>query len=343
MKPNIPIVDISNLERSRAAKRKSVVENLCSAFHEVGFVAIQGHGISRTLFSGMREQAKELFNRPMQEKLKLRVQQDNYRGYIPTGFFTPNRAGERPAEQMVDQYEAYKLHYETDHDDAICKHCSLYGPNKWPLESKELKDTVQEYWRACDRVTMSLLGAIAEHLSVDEEYFRDVFYKPLSNMTLLHYPPAKAKDKSFGIHPHKDTDVLTILAPDPVGGLFVRSRYSKDWIAVNGPDDALIVNVGDMLEIWSGGYFVSTPHKVINPRQADRYSFPYFAVPRYDVLVEPLDFHEGEFKNRFATESSQPAQIEKRSMHCGDVSANIWLSNWPDAAAIDECYDPYIK
>jgi isopenicillin N synthase-like dioxygenase len=335
---NIPIIDISNLESSDAEKRKTVVDSLCRAFHEIGFVAVQGHGISQSLLGEVRLQVIDLFNRPLEEKLSLTVQQYNYRGYVPTGFFTPNRVGETSKQQACDQYEAYKLHYETEPDDPIRKHCSLYGPNKWPKSSHQLKNVVTNYWYECDRVTQNLLGAISDYLNLDKGYFQKVFEQPLSNMTLLHYPQVNSSHDSFGIHPHKDTDVLTILAPDPVGGLYVRSRDSKEWIAAIAPDDALIINVGDMLEIWSAGYFVSTPHKVISPQAADRYSFPYFAVPRYDVVVETLNFDERVMSKRVIQQAA-----EQRSMHCGDVSKNIWQSNWPDSQAIDERYDPYIN
>ena len=331
---NIPIIDISNLDHRDRSIRKIAINQLCTAFHDIGFVAIQGHGISLSMLNKMREQAIELFNRPLQQKLSLQVQQHNYRGYIPIGFFTPNGAEDKSA----DQYEAYKLHYEVAPDDPIRDHCSLYGPNKWPIESAQLQETVMAYWRECDRLIQLLLRAIADYFSVDQKFFEDAFDLSLSNMTLLHYPPAKGVDDSFGIHPHKDTDVLTILAPDPVGGLYVRSRGSQEWIAALAPDDALIVNVGDMLEIWSGGYFVSTPHKVVNPQGAHRYSFPYFAVPRYDVVIESFGFDE-----TLTDKSSNNTHLEQRSMHCGNVSAKIWQSNWPDAESIDECYDPYTK
>jgi len=104
---------------------------------------------------------------------------------------------------------------------------------------------------------------------------------PLTNMTLLHYPPQLTESKRMGIHPHKDTDGLAILAPDPVGGLMVRHRDGSEWIGVDPPGDALNVNIGDLLEVWSGGYLVSTPHKVINTSGTERYSFRYFAVPRF--------------------------------------------------------------
>jgi isopenicillin N synthase-like dioxygenase len=144
-------------------------------------------------------------------------------------------------------------------------------------------------------------------------------------MTLLHYPPQVAGDNGFGIHPHKDTDALTILAPDTVGGLQVKRRSSEGWIDVSAPDDALIVNIGDLLEVWSGGYFVSTPHKVINTSCVERYSFPYFAVPRFDTVVTPL-------------RQPQPG-FSRQPVHVGDVSRVVWRTNWPDAKQQNPRFD----
>ena len=135
-------------------------------------------------------------------------------------------------------------------------------------------------------------------------------------MTLLHYPPQRPDDSGFGIHPHKDTDALTILVPDKVGGLMVKKRGADSWLQANAPGEALVVNIGDLLELWSGGYFVSTPHKVVNTSGRERYSFPWFAVPRHDVVVEPL---------------REPVPgFERGSVHVGDVSREVWRTNWPD-------------
>ncbi len=101
----------------------------------------------------------------------------------------------------------------------------------------------------------------------------------------------------------------------------VRARNREEWIEVDAPDDALVVNIGDLLELWSGGYFVSTPHKVINRCGAERYSFPYFVVPRFDTVVEPL--------------KSPKEGFDRNSVHVGDVSREVWRTNWPDAAPSD--------
>ena len=79
------------------------------------------------------------------------------------------------------------------------------------------------------------------------------------------------------------------------------------------------MNIGDLLELWSGGYFVSTPHKVVNKSGAERYSFPYFAVPRFDTVVAPLI-------------PMQPG-FDRSPVHVGDVSAEVWRTNWPDTVS----------
>ena len=325
---DLPLIDISALNSEGFVHQEKVINDIGRAFHEIGFIVIEGHGISNSIISTLRQQVINYFQLPLEQKQKHRVEQTNYRGYIPLGFFTPNASTANSHASEYDQYEGYKLHTEIHPNDPICDKCDLYGPNKWPSQLPELKNAVLDYWRQCDTLTAKLLQAIALYLDLDRQQFKRAFEKPLSNMTLLHYPPRTAGNDPFGIHPHKDTDVLTILAPDPVGGLFVRCKESDEWIAAQTRKDTLIVNVGDMLERWSGGHFVSTPHKVENSSGKQRYSFPYFAVPNFAQEIKPLV-------------SSQDPRWEQSPMHVGDVSAQIWRSNWPNAEAIDKRYDPY--
>jgi isopenicillin N synthase-like dioxygenase len=97
---------------------------------------------------------------------------------------------------------------------------------------------------------------------------------------LLHYPPQNSGETGFGIHPHKDTDALTILAEDPVGGLMVKCRDSDEWID---------------------------------------------AVPRFDTVVEPL--------------ITPQAGFSRSSVHVGDVSKEVWRTNWPDVVSDKPHFD----
>ena len=239
---------------------------------------------------------------------------------FPPAFLVPNSG-----EGAADCYEGYKLHVEVSAEDPICNACDLYGPNKWPEKQAGFKKAVLNYWGACDNVANRLLRILAQIMSVDCDWFVQLFDKPLTNMTLLRYPLPQEGDAGLGIHPHKDTDALTIVAPDVTGGLMVRQRGSSDWLEVRAPDDALIVNIGDMLELWSGGYFVSTPHKVVNTSGTERYSFPYFSVPRFDTVVEPLIEPQPGFK--------------RQSFHVGDISREVWRTNWADTTPNDPEFD----
>ena len=58
---------------------------------------------------------------------------------------------------------------------------------------------------------------------------------------------------------------------------------------------------------------------------AERFSFPYFAVPRYDTVVEPLV-------------KPQPGYT-RTSVHVGDVSKEVWRTNWRDSAPGAAGYD----
>lgn len=308
---SLPIVDLGQPEGLTQA-----VENAC---HQIGFMYVNGHAIDGSVVAAARQAVIDFFALPEAKKSESLVSSENYRGYIPRGFFSP--AGE---STQTDNYEGFKLHCEVPEDDPVVTQCDLYGPNKWP-GVPGFQQSLQRYWRECDRVAHKLLRSLAEVMGVAPENFLRHFEDPLTNMTLLHYPPQAYADDGFGIHPHKDTDALTILAPDPVGGLLVKRRDSGDWLSAEPLGDALIVNIGDMLELWSGGYFKSTPHKVVNLSGAERYSFPYFAVPRFDTVVKPLM-------------KPQPG-FTRRSILVGDISREVWRNNWPDAVPRDPQLD----
>ncbi|GAB5469286.1 MAG: 2-oxoglutarate and iron-dependent oxygenase domain-containing protein [Rhodospirillales bacterium] len=308
----IPVIDVSGFE----AGARDAVAALDLACREVGFFCVTGHGVAPGLIAALRRATIEVFAQPAAVKARLRVTPENYRGYIPFGFFTPNAAPGAP-----DRYEGYKLHLEVDPDDPICKACSLYGPNLWPESLPGLKPVVLAYWRALDGLTDRLLRGFALALRLQPGVFRPAFEAPLTGMTLLHYPTATGA--GFGIHPHKDSSALTILYPDALGGLLTRSRRGQ-WIEVSAPEGAFVVNIGDVMEHWSGGHYLSTPHKVVT--LSERFSFPYFATPRYDRLVEPL-------VPPVAGYTRPPRLMET-------WQREIFRSNWPGTASLSGAFAP---
>ena len=150
------------------------------------------------------------------------------------------------------------------------------------------------------------------------------FDDALTNMTLLHYPPVQERAAGSGIHPHRDIDAFTILYPGTAPGLEVLPR-DGDWIEVAPLDGAFLVNVGNMMELWSGGRFVSTPHRVTSPVGVARLSFPYFAIPRHDVEVEPL--------------VPRVSGFDRPAVRVSDIMQELYRTNWKSNAPTDPAVD----
>ncbi|GAG49576.1 unnamed protein product, partial [marine sediment metagenome] len=92
----------------------------------------------------------------------------------------------------------------------------------------------------------------------------------------VYYPPSKAGDEAeerFGVAPHTDFGVLTLLLQDNSGGLQVQSK-SGEWIEAPPIPGTLVCNIGDLLARWSNNRFASTLHRVVNRSTNARYSIP---------------------------------------------------------------------
>ena len=128
----------------------------------------------------------------------------------------------------------------------------------------------------------------------------DAFHTPTTWLRLLHYPPRSGAFQAeiYGSAPHLDFGCLTLLAQDEVGGLQVLSQ-KEEWVDVPFITDSFVLNVGEMLQRFSNGFLMPTPHRVINPENRERYSCPFF----YDPHCEQSDqTHERNRKPQIQTD-----------------------------------------
>jgi isopenicillin N synthase-like dioxygenase len=133
------------------------------------------------------------------------------------------------------------------------------------------------------------MQGIALGLGLEREWFRrQLTADPVVLFRIFHYPPVVAPEhaEAWGVGEHTDYGLLTLLLQDDVGGLQVRS--ATGWIDVPADPDALVCNVGDMLERMTGGRYRSTPHRARNAGTRGRVSFPFFFDPGWDAEVVPV-------------------------------------------------------
>ena len=122
--------------------------------------------------------------------------------------------------------------------------------------------------------------------NIIEKFCKD----PIASIRLLHYPPhPDIEDASLvGAGAHTDFGAITLLLQDGNSGLQVLRQDTSEWIDVLPRPDAYVVNVGDMLDVWTNGAYKSTVHRVINTSGAERYSIPFFFDGNPDCRIESL-------------------------------------------------------
>lgn len=276
---SVPIVDISGLRSSDLAERQRVAAEIGQAASEVGFLYISGSGIDESLFDRMLEATKAFFALPVEEKMRSYIGSSRcHRGYVPVG----EEGVESGTPDLKEAFDT-ALDLPADDPDYVAGNPML-GPNTWP-ELPGFATAVTAYYEAVIGVGEQLLWAFAVALGEDPDVFSRHATKTPSQLRLVHYPfNAEAQD-GLGIGAHTDYECFTLLKPT-APGLEVLNG-AGEWIDVPPVPGTFVVNIGDLLELWTNGAFVATSHRVRKVVE-ERYSFPLFFNVDYDTEVKPL-------------------------------------------------------
>ena len=287
----LPIIDVTDFRSGDPARRQAVAAEIGRTLERIGFFYVRGHGIPAATLQDAREAVEAYFARPEAEKKAQARQPGGYRGYIPTIPFSETNA---VAGRPPILYEAFIVGPEVAPDDpAVAASDGLVAPTPWPDQPAGFRAAITAYRDAVDALALDLLRAFALSLDLPEAAILDHFRRPLTNMSLLHYlarpigGDGRAETARDDVPPHYDTNAVTIVAPGVVGGLEVKGRDGA-WIQAEPLADCFVVNIGNMMECWSGGRYRSTLHRVHPPLGKDRYSIAHFATPDFETLIEPL-------------------------------------------------------
>ncbi len=313
----LPIVDIASLV---AGHNDAVVaEQLGRAAREVGFCYVTGHGIPDATFDALLDATRRFFALPLAEKMKVYIGNSrNHRGYVPEG-------EEVFAVGSKDRKEAYDLSRDLSPDDPdYLAGNPLLGPNQWPTLNG-FRASVMAYYDAAFAGGRALMRGFALALGEPPDFFEPYLRKPPSQLRLIHYPFNPEAEGAMGIGSHTDYECLTLLR-STAAGLEVLNGAGQ-WIDAPPVPGALIINIGDMMEVWTNGEFIATSHRV-RPVKEERYSFPLFFAVDYHTRVVPLPrfvslerpAREGLVagEHLFA-QTAQSFQYQKKRLDCGEI------------------------
>ena len=270
---------------SLAQPLESIADDLGQSFAEYGFAIVRDHGIPQELIDRAEAKSREFFALPDDVKRAYKIEGGGgARGYTPFGTEKAKDA------TVFDLKEFWHVGRSLDAGHDLAKYMA---PNVWPSEVEGFRETFSELFSAFEKAGGRVLEAIALHLGLDRHFFDPTIADGNSVMRLLHYPPLgpDAPEGAIRAAAHGDINTITLLLGAEEAGLELLSK-SGEWLAVDTPPGALVINVGDMLERLTGGALPSTTHRVVNPRgeaaRRARYSMPFFLHFRPDYLIEPL-------------------------------------------------------
>ena len=262
-----------------------IADELGRSFAEYGFAVIRDHGIPQELIDRAEAKSKEFFALPESVKRSYHILGGGgARGYTPFGTEKAKDA------EVQDLKEFWHVGRSLPEGHPLAEYMA---PNVWPNEVEGFRETFSELYSAFEQAGGRVLEAIALHLGLDRDYFDATVEDGNSVMRLLHYPPLsdEAPEGAIRAAAHGDINTITLLLGAEEAGLELLTRQGQ-WKAVDVPEGALVINVGDMLDRLTNSKLRSTTHRVVNPKGAAakraRFSMPFFLHFRPDYVIDTL-------------------------------------------------------
>ena len=290
---SVPLINIEPFLKGDEKARGTVAKSVDHACREIGFLIVEGHGISPKLVEDMYRMSHDYFSLPYWEKISRNMPPDRYRGY--TAFETETLALSLDEKSPPDLKESFSCGpFNNDYDEYHFgeKGQRFFAPNIWPERPQEMRNLWEQYYSEMEMLAAKLMQIFAVALNLPETWFDDKIDRQIANFSAIFYPPQESKPFPQQLRggAHTDYGSLTIVHTDTdIGGLEVKNQDGL-WISVPWQPHTFVVNIGDLMAEWTNDMWVSTMHRVTNPPKGQggksKTSLCFFHQPNYDAVVE---------------------------------------------------------
>lgn len=251
-------------------RAENSAQKFVESLRETGFGVLSNHPIDKRLVEDIYTEWQAFFN--SESKNDYMFKKETHDGFFPASI--SETAKGNTIKDIKEYYHVYP----------------------WGRIPDSLRANILDYYEKANALAAELLEWI-ETYSPDD--VKAKFSMPLPEMIansqktllrILHYPPMTGSEEMGAIRAaaHEDINLITVLPAANEPGLQVKAKDGT-WLDVPSDFGSIIINIGDMLQEASGGYFPSTSHRVINPEGADktkaRISLPLFLHPNPAVVL----------------------------------------------------------
>ncbi|XP_022776969.1 feruloyl CoA ortho-hydroxylase 1-like [Durio zibethinus] len=271
-KCEVPPIDLSRLD---GPDHDEVAKEIVRAAKTLGFFQVVNHGVPVDLLESLKDAAHNFFGLPAERKAVYLTE------VSPTPLVKYGTSFVPAKEKALEWKDYISMVYTNDAE--VLQH--------WPIECREV---ALEYLKTSLDMVKKLLEVLMENLGVklDDSKIDALIGRKTVNMN--YYPTCPNPELTVGVGRHSDMGTLTVLLQDGIGGLYVKVPDDADidkkgeWVEIPPVPGALVINVGDMLQILSNGKYKSAEHRVRTTSTKSRVSIPIFTIPKPTEKIGPL-------------------------------------------------------
>jgi isopenicillin N synthase-like dioxygenase len=278
----IPVASLRDFTHGTPTQRAAFVQTVGDALVDIGFFALEDHGIDQAVVASAYDMAQQFFDQP--EAVKLAYQDPAVHGQRGYTHFGREHAKDSPAADLKEFWHVGR------EDAADPLNMLLPWHNVWPSELPDFKPRMLNLFRQIDATSVHLLTACSIYLGETPEYLPSIAAYGDTVLRIIHYPPVPADRHPQAVRAaaHEDINLITLLLEATAGGLELLQRDGT-WRPIHALQGQLVVDAGDMLQQLTNGYFKATTHRVVNPDDSRerRFSMPFFVHPRPEVDLSP--------------------------------------------------------
>jgi flavonol synthase len=260
----IPVIDMSSNNAGSLMVQASM---------EWGIFQVVNHGVPASAMSELQRVGREFFALPQEEKQRHAIDPSSGKaeGYgstlkrdIPGGMMT------------WSEFLFHNLAPPSAVDHAV-----------WPQKPNGYREANEAYFAHLHTLTRRLFEGLSAGLGLEEGAMEEAFGGDdvVFLQKINFYPPCPHPELAHGVAPHTDLSTLTVLMPNEVPGLQV-SRDER-WYDVKYVPGAIIVHIGDQIEILSNGRYKAVLHRTTVSSEKTRMSWPVFVEPPMEHVVGP--------------------------------------------------------
>ena len=268
------IIELPHFDYQRICEGMDDFE-LDQACRNLGFFELINHPLSPSICDELLDQMKIFFSLPSHEKNLIKRTPKNHWGFYDREL-TKNKR---------DWKEIFDVGHEYDH-------CIP----QWPRDVPGFRAVIRDYYVQCEKVAIELVGCLGRILGTNSNVLTTEFKNSTSFLRLNHYPTCKSPAASdspdvttsgeLGIGHHTDSGAITLLLHDGRDGLQI--KYQDIWQTLITSRGSLIVNIGDIIQVWSNDRYKAPSHRVLSNDKEIRFSAPFFLNPSLVTTYSPL-------------------------------------------------------